>query len=237
MTDSCSSTPESGLYYEVQQGDNLSLIALIFGFKDHTAIYDHPKNTQLKAQRPNPDILFPGDMVFIPKRVKEQPCATDKRWRFVRGRPKKILRIIVEDSEGTALSDSPYELAVDRTQPIPGRLEGSPQRTFRGNTGNAGLIEQAVPLNATRATLKVGSFVRDLQIGYLNPPEKTDDQGVSGIQARLANLGYDPGPIDGILGPRTEAAIRAFQAKHQPLKVDGICGPKTLAVLIRQHKS
>lgn len=32
------------------------------------------------------------------------------------------------------------------------------------------------------------------------------------IQQALASSGYDPGPIDGILGRRTEAAIRAFQS-------------------------
>jgi uncharacterized protein (TIGR02594 family) len=32
------------------------------------------------------------------------------------------------------------------------------------------------------------------------------------IQQRLKALGFDPGPADGILGPRTEAAISAFKA-------------------------
>ena len=35
---------------------------------------------------------------------------------------------------------------------------------------------------------------------------------VRDVQRRLTDLGYDPGPADGILGPRTRAAIRAFQA-------------------------
>jgi N-acetylmuramoyl-L-alanine amidase len=56
--------------------------------------------------------------------------------------------------------------------------------------------------------------------------ENTGDDGVSGCQARLRNLGYDPGPIDGIAGPRTEAAVRAFQRDYS-LTVDGICGPQT----------
>ncbi len=34
------------------------------------------------------------------------------------------------------------------------------------------------------------------------------------IQESLAALGYDPGPADGIPGPRTGAAIRAFQRDH-----------------------
>ncbi len=34
---------------------------------------------------------------------------------------------------------------------------------------------------------------------------------VRAVQEGLAALGYDPGPVDGIVGPLTRAAIRAFQ--------------------------
>ena len=34
------------------------------------------------------------------------------------------------------------------------------------------------------------------------------------IQAALADRGYDPGPIDGRSGPRTRAAIGAYQRDH-----------------------
>jgi peptidoglycan hydrolase-like protein with peptidoglycan-binding domain len=118
-----------------------------------------------------------------------------------------------------------------------GRLLSTQQQTFEGNTGSSGLIEQPVPLNARQGKLTVGSFIRDLAIGELNPPEETKDNGISGIQARLANLGFDPGPVDGTGGPRTEAAIRAFQAQHPPLEVDGVCGPDTLEKLKAEHKN
>lgn len=53
---------------------------------------------------------------------------------------------------------------------------------------------------------------------------------VRGIQHRLKELGFDPGPIDGALGPKTKAAIVGFQSAHG-LKPDGIVGPKTRAAL------
>lgn len=53
---------------------------------------------------------------------------------------------------------------------------------------------------------------------------------ITDIQRHLAALGFDPGPIDGIRGPRTIAAIRAFQAARG-LVVDGIIGPQTRAAL------
>jgi N-acetylmuramoyl-L-alanine amidase len=52
-------------------------------------------------------------------------------------------------------------------------------------------------------------------------------------QRELARLGYDPGPIDGYMGPRTREAIRAFQ-KARKLAPDGILGPVTLGALLGQ---
>lgn len=50
------------------------------------------------------------------------------------------------------------------------------------------------------------------------------------VQRRLMDLGYTPGPFDGVMGPKTAAAIRAFQ-RDAGLAVDGIVGPKTRAAL------
>jgi peptidoglycan hydrolase-like protein with peptidoglycan-binding domain len=55
-------------------------------------------------------------------------------------------------------------------------------------------------------------------------------KGVTLTQTALKNAGFDPGPIDGIMGPKTKAAIRAFQ-QAKGLKVDGIVGPATTAAL------
>jgi len=56
------------------------------------------------------------------------------------------------------------------------------------------------------------------------------------IQRDLKNAGYDPGPIDGKMGPKTKAAVEAFQ-KDNSLKVDGVVGPQTWAKLSTYSKS
>ena len=40
------------------------------------------------------------------------------------------------------------------------------------------------------------------------------------VQLRLRALGFDPGPVDGIAGPRTRAAVASFQTAES-LTVDG----------------
>lgn len=54
---------------------------------------------------------------------------------------------------------------------------------------------------------------------------------ISALQKRLAELGLFPGTIDGLMGPQTKAAVRAFQRLHPPLAVDGLVGPATEAAL------
>lgn len=50
------------------------------------------------------------------------------------------------------------------------------------------------------------------------------------VQERLHAFGFDPGNVDGIYGPRTLAAVKAFQ-RAKGLVRDGIVGPLTLAAL------
>src|SRR5919198_370363 len=55
---------------------------------------------------------------------------------------------------------------------------------------------------------------------------------VRALQRRLRRAGERPGPIDGLFGPRTEAAVERFQGSHG-LAVDGIVGEATRGALAR----
>jgi osmotically inducible lipoprotein OsmB len=56
---------------------------------------------------------------------------------------------------------------------------------------------------------------------------------VRGIQTGLGKLGYDAGPADGMAGPKTRAAIRQYQERHQ-LLVDGQPSDALLAHIQKQ---
>jgi peptidoglycan hydrolase-like protein with peptidoglycan-binding domain len=58
----------------------------------------------------------------------------------------------------------------------------------------------------------------------------TMDARVRAVQEKLKAQGKDPGPIDGILGPRTAQALREYQ-KDEGLPVTGKADRQTLATL------
>jgi Putative peptidoglycan binding domain len=57
-----------------------------------------------------------------------------------------------------------------------------------------------------------------------------DDATVAAVQRRLARGGYYHGSIDGVIGPGTRTAIRAFERNNR-LPVDGIIDPQLLRTM------
>jgi peptidoglycan hydrolase-like protein with peptidoglycan-binding domain len=55
---------------------------------------------------------------------------------------------------------------------------------------------------------------------------------IPGLQVALRAHGYDTGPVDGIVGPRTAAAVRTFQRRNG-IHADGLAGPQTRVKLGR----
>ena len=58
---------------------------------------------------------------------------------------------------------------------------------------------------------------------------------VAALQARLTEMGFHCGRVDGIYGRMTEAAVKEFQ-KSVGAAVDGKCGPATIIALLRLTK-
>lgn len=203
----------------VKQGECLSSIARHYGLPSWRTIYDHPNNAGFRAKRPDPNLIYPGDQLFIPGlEPREENASTDKRTTFRTTREGVRLAIRVHDEEGNAVANAKFRiLAIDT------------QTEHTGSTNVEGIAEAPIPDDAEHAQLEVWPQGQDnaecwrwdILIGHLDPLDT-----VSGHQARLNNLGYDSGDVDGIKGPITEAAIKAFQT-DEALEPDGIVGPKT----------
>lgn len=58
------------------------------------------------------------------------------------------------------------------------------------------------------------------------------DENIAALQEALDICGFDPGSHDGMMGPSTRKAIRAFQ-KSAGIDVDGDVGPQTQAALAK----
>jgi len=183
--------------YNVKQGDCIESIAHAHGLLWET-VWNDPQNAELKGGRKNPNALLPGDKLHLRElREKKLPRATEERHRFrVKGIPA-ILKVVVQE-EGKPRSNEPYTLIIDG-------------ETFEGTTGGDGLIEQELPPTAESGKLTVGDSGDEymLDLRRLDPVEE-----VTGLQGRLANLGFDPGEIDGKIGARTRDAIMRFQDVH-----------------------
>lgn len=201
----------------VRQGEYLSKIASENGFSSHKAIWDHPENAELKNKRGNPNVLFPGDRIFIPdKEIKEEPCAGEQRHRFRYHGEVLMLRIVVKDAEDQPIADTSCELRLGLTK-------------YPLTTDSNGRIEQRIPMNATSGKLTIQDTEIPLEIGRLDPVEEP-----TGWQSRLHNLGYNAGPMGCIKEQRIRLAVEEFQCDFG-LKVDGDCGPNTQAKLKEIH--
>jgi hypothetical protein len=212
----------------VSQGECLASIAHKYGFVDWRPIYERPENSDFRNKRPDPFVIHPGDKIFIPDRKQRvENGETEKRHVFRLKRAKSILRIVLRDEEGRPISSKKYRLKVG-------------DKEYKDTTQQDGLVEKEIPAKAVECELTVwlddktnpeGS-TWPLQLRHLDPVEE-----ITGVQARLNNLGFDCGPEDGICGVRTEAALRAFQEKHENerLVVNGKPDEQTRAKLKKLH--
>jgi N-acetylmuramoyl-L-alanine amidase len=205
----------------VVEGDCLASLAAMYGFADGATIRDHADNAALKALRPDWNLLYPGDVVTIPDRTpKVLSLATGARHSIVVKRPKRLIRVKFVDSEGEPMK-GPYKLTAGDLV-VEGELDGD------------GILQAELPVNVVSAELEIDGTVRSLLIGHLNPLRDADDGGLTGVQARLSNLGYAPGAVDGDLGPKTLLALQAFQQAHG-LESTGELDDATLSALEEEH--
>jgi len=70
--------------HTIEQGESLATIAKRSGLQSWQTIWDHPKNAELRAKRPKPELIHPGDQVYVPdKEHKDAPAKTETKNAFV----------------------------------------------------------------------------------------------------------------------------------------------------------
>ena len=208
----------------VRRGECLATIARRYGVSDWRTIYDHAENADYRERRPDPNVIYPGDRLFVPEPERRtETGSTGREHRFRLKGDAVYLRLQLRDRWGGPLAGRTYELDV-----------GS--HRSRGETDADGRLEERIAVEAAEGHLTVwvgGDRLPPhhfrVRLGDLDPETE-----VSGVQGRLQNLGFATGPIDGRPGPKTADALRAFQA-HRALPVTGEIDDATRAALKQQH--
>jgi hypothetical protein len=187
--------------YVIKQGDYLALIAYRRGF-DADTVWNDPSNDTLRGQRSDPNLLFPGDVLYVPDPPVAQPQGTSLQTgasnSFTSCAPTVQVNLKFVDASLASQAVTIPELP---------DMSGL-------TTGADGTLALTLPI--TLQTFSV-AFPNDgptfsCQVGDMNPLDT-----VSGIAQRLQNLGYlnpngdyDSDDLDAI-----RAALLLFQA-NQP---------------------
>lgn len=163
----------------VEEGEHISEIAERYGFARYETVWDDALNEELRAMRPNPHVLEPGDVVHVPDfepATASRP--TGQRHRFVLAAAQLRLRVRIESWDGTPRADLRCVLAVD------GREE-------KLTTDADGFVDASVSASAKSVELAWEDHRERFELGGLDP---TDSSG--GALSRLASLAYPIDPDD-----------------------------------------
>lgn len=117
-----------------------------------------------------------------------------------------------------------WGLFLGNDNPVTGIFDAETEAAVKTFQYRMFLVEDGIAGSLTWRALYSG----DLNMPALKRGDRT--QAVTTLQQVLRETGDYLGPIDGIFGVQTEAAVRAFQ-KATNLVVDGIVGNKTWQLL------
>lgn len=176
----------------VVEGENLSTIAQAEGFRDFRKLYDAQENAALRAKRPNPNLIFPGDEVVIPDR-----------------KPVKIpvtpgTRVVVQKQPPAPLPDAMEVACVDpKLGPIPKlRMQLVSNGVFFERTSDAnGLVSLQEPSLKAGAVVDVVSIIDDSETQVIDYSEF----GRQGLQMNSSTT---------LTFPNKRAIINRIIAKH-----------------------
>lgn len=188
----------------VKQGESLASIAAQYKISDWEKIYSHEANARFKEIRQNPDCIYPGDLLYIPDTEPTiYQFSTNQKHVVKVNVAKQKLSLQLKKAIDEDLQSVKYEI----------QFGG---QTIKGECTD-GKIEEEVPVSQGKGILKIWpdssapdfSIEYPLALGHLNPEDE-----ISGLQARLQNLGYYQHAIDDDFGEFSAEALRDFQIDH-----------------------
>lgn len=203
-------------WHRTRQGEYIASIAAQYGLPADR-IWNHPENAQLRQARENPNVLKPGDSVFIPERKRRsQSAKAAQHNRFRAKSPRPWLRLDVKKLFERDIAGAPCALDLGF-------------ETRHLTISEDGIIETRIPANLESAVLTIEGIPLHLRIGELDPIEFP-----SGQRERLRNLGYYDAHADEDDAAILSGAITLFQ-KDNDLKVSGNCDETTACKLVEIH--
>jgi hypothetical protein len=224
--------------HTVRQGESVMSIAEGNGFLWET-LWNHPKNSTLKAKRGDPDVLMPGDVLHIPDRgEKKESAGVEQCHNFKRKGIPAVVRLMLrrpkkapdEKVEQAASNPSEYkepELKPTEDEPmadVPYAVYADGKLVKEGKTGGDGKIEAKISPAAVGARVVLDPGTPQERTVNLNIRAMDPIDEVSGICKRLNNLGFQCPPDAAEDGVELASALRAFQKKHgldETGKLDG----------------
>lgn len=193
--------PPGGMVRAVVQGESVDSLGFAYGHAAET-IWNHPRNQVLREKRGDPRVLYPGDEIFIPplRPAEFTGESTGRCHVYVRQHVPSLLRfrplVFGKASPGVV-----YEVRQ-------GGLSFG-----KGVTTADGDIEFEVSPDEARVSVRVffDGFSKeyDVTLRTLDPIMET-----SGVQQRLAAMGFFHGAIDGSAGPALDAAVSRFRMHY-----------------------
>jgi hypothetical protein len=215
--------------YVIRQGDYLTRLAARRGF-DADEVWNHSKNADLRQLRSNPNMLLPGDVLYVPSDPPSGVSISSGGSHDLKAKvPTVKVELIMKDLD---------EPMANEAYVVEGL--GRPGEPVEGTTDGEGKITLDVPssVREVRVVFRERGLAIPVLIGDLDPPNDA-----SGIRQRLQHLGHygwygggDDGDENLDQEELDRRAIAAFQAA-QGREVTGELDDETRDAIVDVHGS
>jgi len=167
--------------YIIRQGDYLQSIAWTHGVPANQ-VWSHARNKDLRAERTDPNLLHPGDVLFIPPRARGAPSLRLGAENCYRSMVARVtVKVAFQDASGRPLAGTPFV------------VEGI-AAPIHGTTDASGVVSFDAPVDCGSVVLRLPEHQRALRvdIGHLDPIAEE-----SGLRARpnTSRARLDPGAV------------------------------------------